>query len=227
MERLAVDLFDFKKSPNIGTFVFETNKFSLIPCDTPEYEKKKIEEVLKTPTFKAKIEDTSLLGVYLVGYEDKIVIPAGFKLICEREILNKFNIRVFEIETEYNALGNNVCLTKHAIITHKRFKELGKALQEIFEKELILLNEKEFEVIGSCIKANNYGLLINPEFSEESKEKIKILERKNLKIVEGTVNDENIFVSTGLLVNDKGILVGNLTKGEEILKIEEAFQPNL
>jgi translation initiation factor 6 (eIF-6) len=224
MERLKVDLFDFKKNPNIGTYIFVTNKFALVPFDTPKYEKEKIKEVLQVPVFEAKINESDLLGVYLFGNDEKVVIPEGFELLCEVDLSKKFGTRFFEIKTDFNALSNNVALTEKAIITHEKFKELGKDLAEIFEKELILLNEKDFDVIGSSIKANKFGLLINPEFSEESKEKLKKL---NLKVIEGTVNDENIFVSTGLLVNDKGILVGNLTKGEEILKIEEAFQPNI
>ncbi len=224
MKRLKVDLFDFKKNPNIGTYIFITNKFALVPFDTPKYEKEKIKEVLQVPVFEAKINESDLLGVYLFGNDEKIVVPKGFELICEIDLTEKFGTRFFEIDTDYNALSNNAVLTEKAVITHKKFEELGKDLAEIFEKDLVLLNEKDFDVIGSSIKANKFGLLINPLFSEESKEKLK---RLGLKVIEGTVNDENVFVSTGLLVNDKGVLVGNLTKGEEILKIEEAFQPEI
>jgi translation initiation factor 6 (eIF-6) len=116
-KRLNVDLFDFKKSPNIGTYVFVTNKFALVPFDTPKYEKKKIKEVLEVPVFEAKINESDLLGVYLFGNEEKIVIPKGFSLICEKDITKKFGTRFFEVESEFNALSNNVAPVSYTHLT--------------------------------------------------------------------------------------------------------------
>lgn len=227
IKRLKVNLLDFQKNPNIGSYIFANNKFALVPFNTPVNEKQKIKETLNVSVYETKIGDSDLLGVFILGNDDYLFIPEGFELLTneKEDFLEKHNVKLIEIQTEYNSLANNVVILNDFVITHSKMEELGETIAKILNKELILLNEKNFDCIGSSIKANSYGLLINPLFSDENK---KILKQKinKLKIIEGTVNDENPFVSSGLVINDKGILIGEKTIGEEILKIEEAFQPD-
>lgn len=217
---------DYKKNPNIGAFVFVHDKFALVPKLTPKLEKEKIKEVLKVETFEARIYDSDLLGTFLLSYKDFIFIPKNFSLNVEKKFFEEFDIELYEIETKNTALSNDVAIIKEKIIVHQSLKDLGKIIEDITGFELITFFEKNYNTFGSYLVANDYGLLINPYLDEKVKEEIKEI-FKGIKINESTVNDGSWILGSGILVNNHGCLVGHLTRGDEILTINETFNPEL
>jgi len=218
---------DYKKNPNIGAFIFLHKDFALVPKKTPKQEKEKIKEVLKVSTYEARIYDSDLLGTFLLGYKDYLFIPKNFKLNLEKEFFKDFDIEFYEIDTNKTALSNDIAIIKDKIIVHNSLKDLGKIIEDITGFELITFSEKNYNTFGSYLIANDYGLLMNPYLDEKVKEEIKEIFKNKLKINEGTVNDNSWILGSGILVNNNGCLVGHLTRGDEILIINETFNPEL
>jgi translation initiation factor 6 (eIF-6) len=218
---------DYKKNPNIGSFIALTDKFALVPKETPKLEKKKIEEYLKVKPFEARIYDSDLLGVFILSYKDFIFIPKNLGLNISDEFFEEHEFEAYELDTKKTALSNNIAIIKDKIIAHKKVEDLAKIIEDITGFEKIIFNDKNVDTFGSALKANDYGLLISPKIDERIKEEIKELFNDKLKIAEGTVNDGSWIIGSGILVNNNGALVGHLTKGEEVLTINEVFNPEL
>ncbi len=217
---------DYKKNPNIGSFIALTDKFALVPNETPKLEKEKIKEYLKVEPFEARIYDSDLLGAFVLSYKDFIFVPKNFSLNIEPAFFENYEFEAYEINTLHTALANNLTIIKEKILVHEKMKELGKIIEDITGYELITLNDKNFDTFGTSIKANDYGILINPNLSESVKEQIREL-FPNIKINEGTVNDGSWIIGSGIVVNNNGCLVGHLTRGDEVLVINETFNPEL
>jgi len=67
----------------------------------------------------------------------------------------------------------------------------------------------------------NKGLLCHPKVTLEEK---KVLESVfDVEVMSGTVNHGMPLIGSGLVANTKGAIIGNLTTGIEMGRIEEAL----
>jgi translation initiation factor 6 (eIF-6) len=76
LERPNVDLATFDGNPNIGLYLFATNDYCLAPESTSDKLLHKIEKVLDVPVIKLNIAGTPLLGVFLSGNSEQLLVPS-------------------------------------------------------------------------------------------------------------------------------------------------------
>ena len=78
-----------------------------------------------------------------------------------------------------------------------------------------------FHQVGAVMKANNTGGVIHPETEEEDIGKFSNILGVNIE--PATINGGTPFISSGMLVNNNAVVVGNLTNGPEIMMLTQAF----
>lgn len=206
-------------NPNIGLYCFATDKFCLMGKEVPDFVAKQAEEALKVKVHKISICGTSLVGAFIAGNEDSILLP---DLAFEKELkqLEKLNIPYNVLNTDLTALGNNIlCNGVSALLnpdfTDNEMKKIADILKVNVEKGTIA----GLDTVGSLAEMNSNALLVHPEILKKEKDRLKDL--FGLEIREATVNMGNPYLSSGLVCNDKGFMIGSSSSGVEITNIDE------
>ncbi len=211
---------------NIGVFIFANDKLCLIPQTTPQKVIDVIEEALKVHVYKVKIADTPIIGIFVAGNNRGMLLPnilnddeiRMFKRICEEN-----NMKMHILSSKRNALGNLILANDAAALVSMLMDDAR--LAEIEETLEVKHVTKGFiagiPTVGSAAAITNKGLLLHPDTPETEIE--KLAKFFNVKADVGTVNFGSSFVRSGLVVNSKGAIVGELTTGPEIMRIEQVF----
>lgn len=221
MKREHALIAGFNSNPNVGLYGFATDKYCLLGREVPEKFYSKIEEVLNVKVIPMTIAGTSLLGVFLNG-NNKVLLVPGIVFPQELEILDRYKIKYKIIETKYTCLGNNMILTdKTGIISNDYGQKELKQLQDALGFDLVSAKIANHNTLGSLAVHNKNGILCHHDILEsEAKLLKKILK---LEVNTGTVNMGSPFVGSGILCNSKGMVIGELSGGPEIVNADQAL----
>ena len=218
---------DFNQNPNVGLYGFANDKFCLLAPSVPDGEEKKIEEVLNVPCYRASVFESELLGVFIAGNNDFIIVPRlneEEKAFFE-ELSQKHDIKVIEFQSKFNAFGNNMVVKDSLILvnpdyTKKDLNELEKLLKENEIKiEIRKFGFENMPTIGSAIKVSSRGVMVGYSWEDEFEK----LENEIGEFFVGSVLNGSPFVSSGILVNKNGFIAGKTCTGIELGMIDEAF----
>ncbi|MBS3107386.1 translation initiation factor IF-6 [Candidatus Woesearchaeota archaeon] len=209
------DKLSFNKDPNVGLYCFANDKFCLIGSPVESKTEERLKNVLQVPIHHVHLCGTELVGVFVVGNNNKIFVP-DIILPMEEKRLKELGIEFEKVKTRLTALGNNILMNDKAAIINPEYEmsvDLGINATRTHLAGL--------DIIGSSAAMNNKGLLVNRNASEKDIETLK--KTFNLPVMQGTINGGNPFVHSGLIVNKHGFIVGDETTGSEILKLHEIF----
>ncbi len=216
-----IDLASFSGNPNIGLYLFATDSYVLVPLSIHDSLLHKVEKVFDVPIIKTNIAGTSLLGVLLAGDSNKLLVP---KIILDTEIktLEKNGVDFSIVNTDLTALGNNIVSTEKALLVNPDYDTNSIIqLRKSTGKNIIKWESSNYKTVGSLIKVKGNKAIISP-LIENKKDLIKDL--LNLDKVSATsVNFGSPFVSSGIVANKNGMLIGEKTTGMESMQIEQAF----
>lgn len=211
---------------NIGLFGKSCDSFCLISSIIPEEIKRKIEDLLKVRVFSLSIAETEFIGLFLSFNSNGILAP---KIVNERErkilenIKNEMEINLAFLKTKHTAIGNLVICNDNGAIVSKLFrKDEKRVIEDCLDVEAEYCKIAGLDIVGSCGLATNKGCLLHRDSSEKE---IEIVEKiLKVEVGIGTVNFGSPFVSSGIISNSNGILIGEKTTGAEITRIMEAFK---
>ncbi len=210
----------FNGNPNIGLYCFATDAYCLMPIHLSSKIVAKIKQVLGVPVYQVSIAGTDLLGALCTGSSDLLLVP---EIIRDEEIkqLEKHKIPYKIIKTKLNALGNNMIIKGDTCLVNPEFDQetidqLKKLNLKVFKGEIA-----ESPTVGSCVVITSKGCIIHRDASEKEIEHIEKLFKTTSDI--GTVNMGNPHVSSGIIANSNGYIIGDLTSGHEIMRIESAL----
>ena len=215
-------LISYKNDSNIGIFGCANNKIAFFPKDFEKIEE--VEKILKVKVENIKIWNSNLIGLFVCMNNNGILLP---KIVLKdeiEEIKSKSNfLNIGILKTKHTALSNLiVCNDKAALISPLMEKSNLRIIKDVLNVEIEQRKIDDFNLVGSIIKVTNKGLLAYRDISEESFEFLKdFFKVKNASI--GTVNFGSIFISSAIIANDNGILIGEKTSAYEIERILEAL----
>ena len=177
---------------------------------------------LQTEYIVTPVANTRLLGVLMVLNNHGILLP---RTSSPEEIANlrkQTDLNVKILDTKYNALGNLICANdKGGIVSPVIEKEYIKEIEDVLDIEVMQKKVAGYYQVGAVMQANNLGCVIHPETDEEDMKKFSGILGVNIE--HSTINGGTPFVSSGMLVNNNAIVVGNLTNGPEIMMLTRAF----
>lgn len=219
---MKTEIMSFNGLNTIGLYAFVTDKYALIGQEVPDKHIQEIEEVLQVKTHKITIAGTSLIGVFLAGNEDVLLVP-NIAFDSEIEQLKKIGINYKIIDTKYTCLGNNIILgNKKGLISTVFTDAQAKSLSKELNIELTRYKTQQIEAIGSLIAKNKEKGLISNDITDEEFEFIqKTLE---IELTPGTLNMGSEYIKSSLLVNSKGLILGKGSGGPEIANADNAFR---
>lgn len=207
------------KSPFLGVYSFCTDDYCIVPNTILKKEEKFLEKYLDVKMIKTQINESSLVGVFLCGSGNKLVVQKESIYSKELEILEKEGLKV-KLVDDYNALGNLISNNSTYGVASPLLKE--ETIQDISKYLNIKIDQKaisNLDVPGSCLFVNDNLFLINPNIKETEFEELE--KKYNVKGASTTLNYGDVFVGNDVVGNKNSILVGNSTSNIEIRKVDD------
>jgi len=216
---------NFGHDPNLGLYGVATDKFCLVGRSLSEQSIKELEEVLKVPVIKVSVYGTNLIGVFVAANSKAILLPdvtyEDEYAHIKRE-MDKLGVKVFIIKSEHTALGNNIILNdKAAIISTNYSPQLFAEIKKALGIEVKQMDLAGTSLPGSVGFITNNGGVFNPNMSDKE---IKAVEKTlGYEIGLSTVNMGNMFISSGIIGNSFGFVIGSMSSGYEITRVDESL----
>jgi len=221
IKRKHVLVTNYNSNPNVGLYGFATDKYCLLGTEVPEELTEEISEVLNVPVIRMNIAGTSLLGVFLNGNKNCLLVP---KIAFENElkILDKHKIKYKLIDTKLTCLGNNIiCNDKGCVVNSEYGEKEIKAFKDALKVDVIKTEIAELNTLGSLAVHTKKGLLCHHEVLEHEAELLKKILK--VEVFTGTVNMGVPFIGSGIMCNSKGFVIGDASGGPEIVNADEAL----
>lgn len=219
---MAIHLMDLLGSPNIGVYGLATEAYAIVPVGIPSKKVERISECLGVEAFITDVGETKLVGVLLAANSSGMLAPY-FVEEEELEVFKRTGAEVVCMEEKFTAWGNLVLANdKGAVCSPELSKRTRLRVEEVLGVEVVPCTINGLPYVGSLAVATNKGVLAHPEITEEEKRLIEEVLRVRVEV--GTVNGGVSLVSSGILANSKGAVVGSLTTGPELVMISTALE---
>ncbi len=182
-----------------------------------------LSEFLKTDYLFTSVANTRLLGPLMAVNNNGIILPRT-SLEQELDHLKKSTgLNVAMLDTKYTALGNLICANdKGGIISPMISNEIVKKIQDILGIEILQKRIARYHQAGAMAVANSHGGIVHPDTEEDD---IKIMsDVLGVKLEAATINGGIPYVTSGILANNKSLVVGTLTNGPELVMLTRAFR---
>jgi translation initiation factor 6 len=219
---VPVILSDIFGDPNVGIFSFANEKIAILPAGTSPKKLASYSEALGIEAWAIGIADSRLVGVYLSGNSNSVLLPY---IVTDEEIskLRSTGAHVAIVKEKRTALGNIILCNDYGAVIDPRLKpKTVEAIEDALEVPVMTGTIGGLPQVGSLAIASNKGVLANPIIDESEKKHISEILRVPVSI--GTVNSGVPYPKSGIVVNSTGAVVGSHTLGSELLAVSSAFQ---
>jgi len=219
---LDIIKFDVYRGPNIGIYTKVNDEFVFVPNGFASSKSEKLAQYLQTDYIVTSVADTRLLGILMVVNNHGILMPNT----CSEEELGKIkkktDLNVDILDVKFNALGNMMSVNdKGGIVSPSLPKESLQKIEDVLDIEVLQKKIAGFHQVGAVMATSQSGGIVHPETDEED---IKIISNiLGVKVEPATINGGLPYLSSGILVNNKSMVVGTLTNGPEIMMLTRAF----
>ena len=214
----------FNENPNVGVFGRANDEYVFIRKGLSKNIKRKIIEALDATLIELRIADANIIGSLLVFNRNGMIVT---DLISEEtlDFLKDQGFNVCIINDKYNAVGNDILVNDNGALAHPDFHEDAiKLIGETLKVPVYRGTIASLKTVGMAAVVTNKGLLCHPKVDDEEK---RMLEKIfQVPVMIGTVNHGVPLIGSGLIANTKGAVVGSLTTGIEMGRIEEALHLN-
>jgi translation initiation factor 6 len=219
--------FTYYGNPFIGLFARTNNKVTITRISSPD-NFSRMAEILDTEFISTSFAGSALIGLYS-AMNDHGILLSGVVDDSEVDKLRGdirslgIDTEVTKLESRFTAIGNNIALNnKCAVINPNMADEhTVRKISDALDVDIESMSVAGYHTVGATIAATNKGFVAHPSISAEE---LDIL--RNVLGVDGgvgTVNGGMPFISLGIVANDEQAIVGELTTGFELHRIEEAL----
>jgi translation initiation factor 6 len=139
------------------------------------------------------------------------------------ELRRALGIRVEALPSRYTSVGNLVVANdKGALASPILDREALRLLEEVLQVPVHTTRVAGYIQVGAVVVATNTGCVAHPEASDEELKALS--EWLGVPATPATVNDGVPFLASGIVANNRGIVVGSATSGPELMILSRAFQ---
>ncbi len=214
--------YNVYSNPNIGVYINGNDEFVFLPHGLAKTKAQNLAKYLKTDYIFTSVADTRLLGILMVVNNYGMLLPKTCHY-SEIEYLKrntKLNVEVLDVK--YTALGNIICVNDRGgiispIIPNNKIKKI----EDVLGIEVIQSDVAGYNQVGAMFIANSCGGVIHPRTNIDNIKSISDILKIN--IVHTTINSGVPFVSSGMIINNKSVVVGESTNGSEIITLTKLF----
>lgn len=222
--KTKVSLLELENNPQIGMYLVATDNFVLCgKKNLTNEQKQSIEQILNVPLIEFSCFNTELIGVFIQidRVEKQIFIPEDLyeeEMAILKEIVQKYQYTLIIIDSVNNALGNLISSTKNHIIISHELKSNKEYIEKNTSKSTYILHNQNLHQAGTLIYSVKNLALASSGLGDEELEDLEN-EIENIS----TINSGSIYISSGIVANSYGILIGSLSSSVEIQTILESL----
>lgn len=210
-----IERYNYRGDPSIGFYATVTSNGAIIP---PEFQKSGFFDVETCETYIAK---TRLVGLFTAGNSNCILVPES-TTSHEIKKLEESGVDYHVLDSHENALGNLILANDSGAVISERIADNKEEIEEALEVTVGVGEVAGLPNPGVCGAANNRGVLLHREATEEEAEHIsEVLDVEDVDI--GTINLGSPYIGSGMVGSDGNILVGEDTSGPEIGRIDRTM----
>lgn len=208
-------------SPYIGVYGAASDHMALLPPNAPPGLVRDVGSALGARVHVSHVGGSTILGA-LVALNSRGAVVADIATEEELSALGKQGLGIHVLEGRLNAAGNNVLCNDHGALVHpeltvRQVDGIRAALGVPVERGTIA----GIGTVGSAAVCNNKGVLTHPRVAPTEKEQLERVLGVPSNI--GTVNHGTPYIGAGLVANTKGALIGRLTTGPEMNRLEDTL----
>jgi len=219
---VPVVLSDVFGDPNVGIFSFANERLTILPAGVSPKKLASFEHALGVDAFAVGIADSRLVGIYVTGNSNSIIVPY-ITTGPELRLLETVGVRVEVLPERRTALGNIVLCNDYGAVLDPRLKPpTVDAINKVLDVPVSTTTIGGLPHVGALASASNNGVLANPIITES--EMRKISQTLGVPVEKGTVNSGIPYPKCGVVDNSKGAVDGSLTLGGELLALSRVFQ---
>ncbi len=209
----------YNRNLNIGVYSKANDNIAIIPKNSTTGFSKTFEEALEVKVYKMSICGTSLLGTMVAMNNSGILLPRN-AYASEVSKFKGLGIEVGVLDDRLTALGNLMLLNDNGAMVSPRFSaDSIRVIEDVLGVDVEKGEIGDFRTIGSVGVATNRGALLHPMVREEDVSRVGEVLKVDVDV--GTVNRGVGFLRTGIVPNTKGAVIGEITTGPEIARIED------
>jgi translation initiation factor 6 len=215
------ELLDFNENPNLGVYCRANDTVAFLQKSLTKKVKKRVATTLEVSLVELTIADSTIIGSLLVLNSKGAVVT----YISDRYTIEKIKdqgLNVFVIKDVINAAGNDILANDYGVLIHPDIQD--QSLQKISETLDVPVERGTIasqKTVGMAAAVTNKGCLCHPKVTNKEKQQLENL--FDVEVMVGTVNHGVPMIGSGLVANSKGAIIGNLTTGIEMGRIEEAL----
>ena len=205
----------------MGVFCRSNDKYAFIQKGLTKKVKNKVSSVLEVELIEISIAESSIVGSLLA-------INSNGAVVCDfideksRNIIKDLGFSLKVISDKFNAAGNDILVNDYGCLVHPDVKDKTiKNIKKTFDVPTCRGTIAGLKTVGMAAVVNNNGLLCHPKVTEDEKKELEKI--FNVPVMIGTINHGSPVIGSGMSANNKGAIIGNLTTGIEMGRIEEAL----
>ncbi len=220
-EKSRFQRLNFNENHNVGVLCRTNEDVAFIQRGLSKKIKEKVISALDVDLVELSIADANIVGSLLTINSNGVIATdlidgASIKIIEDQ------GLDVFVIEDKINAAGNDILVNDNGALVHPHLTdETLKEIEDIFKVPVHRGTIGSLDIVGMAAVVTNKGLLCHPKVTPDEKRQLEKI--FNVSVMIGTVNHGVPLIGSGLVANTKGAIVGNLTTGIELGRIEEAL----
>lgn len=216
-----LQLLDFNENPNIGIYCRANDSVVFLQRSLSKKIKQVVGNVLGVKVLELCIADSTIIGSLLTCNSSGAIITE-FASKETFDVLEAQGLRVFPIKDIINAAGNDILTNDHGALVHPDLKNTTvKKISDTLDVPVQKGTIASLGTVGMAAVVTNKGCLCHPKTTIEEKQQLQKV--FDVEVMIGTVNHGFPMIGSGLVANTKGALIGNMTTGIEMGRIEEAL----
>lgn len=211
----------FNENPYVGVFCRTNEDVAFVRKGLSKKVRNILNSVLEVEVVELSVADATIIGS-LLCLNSKGAIVTDFVDYDAVKIIENNGLNVCIIKDKLNAAGNDILVNDKGALVHPDLKDESiKEIKKTLEVPVFRGTVGALDTVGMAAVVTNNGLLCHPKTSEE--EKLQLEKVFGVNVMIGTINHGSPVIGSGLVANTKGAIIGNLTTGIEMGRIEEAL----
>jgi translation initiation factor 6 len=216
-----LQLLDFNENPNVGIYCRANESVVFIQKSLPKKAKKLVAEVLGVKVVELSIADSTIIGS-LLTFNSHGAIVTAYANKETFKIIEDLGYKVFPIKDVINAAGNDILANDYGALVHPDLQNASvKKISDILGVNVHKGTIASLGTVGMAAVVTNKGCLCHPKATDEEKKQLEKVFGVDVMI--GTINHGVPMIGSGRVANSKGAIIGNMTTGIEMGRIEEAL----